>query len=55
MISPEKKSSLSHIWCPACGWFGRRARRRAERVADENLIRFHAALAAATINERKAR
>lgn len=38
---------LTHLLrCPACGPFGRRARRRNERAADAALVRFFAQLAA---------
>lgn len=37
---------MSHIWCPACGWFGLRARRRNAEAADTALVLFHSQLAA---------
>ncbi|MCT7373381.1 hypothetical protein [Mycolicibacterium llatzerense] len=36
---------IGHLWCPSCGWFGRRARRRNRRAAERGLVLFHAALA----------
>lgn len=43
---------MNHIHCPACGWFGRKARRRARDKADAALIRFHANLARETRRAR---
>ncbi|WP_301119733.1 hypothetical protein [Mycolicibacterium fortuitum] len=40
---------MKHIWCPACGLFGRRLRLRNRRAADNALIRFHAQLAAESL------
>ncbi|ORA24876.1 hypothetical protein [Mycobacterium aquaticum] len=47
-------SALDHLWCPACGWFGRRKRRRARDAADAALVAFHARLAAEVRAEREA-
>lgn len=41
----------SHWWCPACGWFGRRARKRARRADDTAHILWARQLA----NETRAR
>lgn len=43
---------IAHIWCPACGLFGLRKRRRARQAADAALIAFHAQLAADVRAER---
>ena len=32
-------------WCPSCGWFGMRARRRNRRATELGLVLFHATLA----------
>lgn len=44
---------IGHIWCPACGWFGRAKRRRDRQADDTALILFFDKLAAEVRAERR--
>ncbi len=43
---------IGHAWCPSCGWFGMRARRRNRRAHETGLVLFHAGLARDARRER---
>ncbi len=43
---------IGHLWCPSCGLFGLRARRRNRRAEEAGLVMFHAGLARDARRER---
>ncbi len=43
---------IGHLWCPSCGWFGLRAKRRNRRATELGLVLFHAGLAREARRER---